>query len=84
MNTPVNNEYLITFKFCLLMSKIPKIIIPIQIKRIERSINLSNTTPRNRIDNPINKPVKILEIQTGEILKETDIVRYQDIYGRVK
>ena len=30
------------------------------------------------------KPVKIIEAQVGSILKETDIVRYQDIYGRVK
>ena len=38
----------------------------------------------HRIENPYKVPVKILEIQTGSILKETDIVRYQDIYGRVK
>ena len=38
----------------------------------------------HRIENPHKVPVKILEIQTGSILKETDIVRYQDIYGRVK
>jgi len=24
-----------------------------------------------------------MEIQTGAIMKETDIVRYKDIYGRV-
>jgi len=24
-----------------------------------------------------------MEIQTGAILKETDIIRYKDIYGRV-
>ena len=27
---------------------------------------------------------KIIEAQVGSILKETDKVRYQDIYGRVK
>ena len=27
--------------------------------------------------------VKIMEAQLGLILKETDIVRYKDIYGRV-
>ena len=36
----------------------------------------------HRIENPNNKPVKIIEAQVGSILKETDIVRYQDIYGR--
>ena len=38
----------------------------------------------HRIENPYKKPVKIIEAQVGSILKETDIVRYEDIYGRVK
>ena len=38
----------------------------------------------HRIENHFKKPVKIIEVQTGPILKETDIVRYQDIYGRTK
>ncbi|WP_440618458.1 sugar phosphate nucleotidyltransferase [Candidatus Pelagibacter sp. HIMB1493] len=38
----------------------------------------------HRVQNPGQKPVKIMEAQVGSILKETDIVRYQDIYGRVK
>ena len=33
---------------------------------------------------PGKKPVKIMEAQVGSILKETDIVRYQDVYGRIK
>ena len=37
----------------------------------------------HRIENPYKKPVKIIEAQVGSILKETDIVRYKDIYGRV-
>ena len=36
----------------------------------------------HRIQNPNKKPVKIMEAQLGLILKETDIVRYEDIYGR--
>jgi len=36
----------------------------------------------HRIENPGRKPVKIIEAQIGSILKETDIVRYQDVYGR--
>jgi len=39
---------------------------------------------KHRIQNPGKKPVKIMEAQVGSILKETDIVRYQDVYGRVK
>ena len=37
----------------------------------------------HRIENLFSKPVKIMEAQTGRILKETDIIRYKDIYGRV-
>ena len=37
----------------------------------------------HRIENPYIKPVKIIEAQIGSILKESDIVRYQDIYNRV-
>ena len=37
-----------------------------------------------RFLNPGKKPVKVMEAQIGSILKETDIVRYQDVYGRVK
>ena len=37
----------------------------------------------HRIENPFDEPVQIVEVQTGSILKESDIVRYRDIYGRV-
>ena len=38
----------------------------------------------HRIENLSKKTVKIIEVQVGTILKETDITRYQDIYGRIK
>ena len=38
----------------------------------------------HRIENNFKKPVKIIEVQIGAILRESDIVRYQDIYGRIK
>tara|TARA_A100001015_G_scaffold259222_1_gene303018 strand:- start:279 stop:1484 length:1206 start_codon:yes stop_codon:yes gene_type:complete len=38
----------------------------------------------HRVQNSYKTPLKIMEAQVGSILKETDIVRYQDIYGRVK
>jgi len=38
----------------------------------------------HRIQNNFKKPLKIIEAQVGSILKETDIIRFQDIYGRVK
>ena len=37
----------------------------------------------HRIENQFKKPVRIIEVQIGPILKETDIVRFQDIYGRL-
>ena len=51
-----------------------------------KNINETVFVPRgaiHRIENPFKKPVKIMEAQTGHILKETDIIRYKDIYGRV-
>jgi len=38
----------------------------------------------HRIENPGSKPVKIIEAQVGSILKESDIVRFHDVYGRIK
>jgi mannose-6-phosphate isomerase-like protein (cupin superfamily) len=52
-----------------------------------KSINESVFIPKgsvHRIENIYEKPVKIIEAQLGNILKETDIVRYKDIYGRIK
>ena len=37
----------------------------------------------HRIENFSNKPVQIIEVQIGSILKDSDIVRYKDVYGRV-
>jgi len=37
----------------------------------------------HRIENPGRKSVKIIEAQIGSNLKETDIVRYHDVYGRI-
>ena len=36
----------------------------------------------HRIQNPGKKPVTIMEAQLGSILKESDIVRFEDKYGR--
>ena len=63
-----------------------KPLITLNKKKLSKSINQSIYIPKgaiHRIENPFKINVKILEIQKGSILKETDIVRYQDIYGRV-
>ena len=38
----------------------------------------------HRIENYFKKPVKIIEVQTGSILRESDILRFHDVYGRIK
>ena len=62
-------------------------MITINKKRFYKKLDESVFVPRgaiHRIQNNFKKPVKIIEIQTGPILKETDIIRFQDVYGRVK
>lgn len=39
---------------------------------------------KHRIQNLSNKSICFIEIQTGEILDETDIVRFEDKYGRCR
>jgi mannose-1-phosphate guanylyltransferase/mannose-6-phosphate isomerase len=38
----------------------------------------------HRIENITQKAIKIIEAQIGSTLKESDIIRYQDVYGRIK
>jgi mannose-1-phosphate guanylyltransferase/mannose-6-phosphate isomerase len=64
------NPKIILNKESFLMKKNDHIFIP--LKAIHRIQNLSKKT------------VKIIEAQVGSILKETDIVRYQDIYDRIR
>jgi len=64
-----------------------KSIITINKKKFFKNINETAFIPKgaiHRVENPFKKIVKIMEVQTGAILKETDIIRYQDVYGRVK
>ncbi len=64
-----------------------KPLITINKNKFTKKLNESVFIPQgaiHRIENPYKKPVKIIEVQTGHILKESDIVRYQDIYGRVR
>lgn len=36
----------------------------------------------HRLENPGEKPLRIIEVQTGSYLGEDDIVRFDDVYGR--
>jgi len=60
--------------------------ITINKKKFFKRANETAFIPKgaiHRIENLYNKPVKIMEVQIGQILKETDIIRYKDVYGRV-
>ena len=63
----------------------PKITIGNKVffKKINESVFIPKGSI-HRIENIYKKPIKIVEAQLGNILKEGDIVRYQDIYGRIK
>ena len=39
---------------------------------------------KHRLENQEIEPLEIIEVQYGDYLGEDDIVRYTDIYGRVK
>ena len=59
--------------------------ITINKKKFFKNPNETAFIPKgaiHRIENRFNTPVKIVEVQMGAVLKETDIVRYKDIYGR--
>jgi len=61
--------------------------ITINKKKFKKKKGDSAFIPRgavHRIENPFSKPGVIMEAQIGLILKETDIIRYKDIYGRIK
>ena len=61
--------------------------ITLGTKIIKPSLNDLVFIPRgsvHRIRNRFKQPVKIIEAQIGKILKETDIIRLEDIYGRIK
>lgn len=40
-------------------------------------------TTKHRLENPGKLPLEIIEVQNGSYLGEDDIVRFEDIYGRV-
>ena len=61
--------------------------ITIDKKKFFKKSNDTVFVPRgsiHRIENLFNKHIKIAEVQLGSILKETDIIRYKDAYGRIK
>ena len=50
------------------------------------NIGSSLDIPRGAVHsiyNPSQNNLELIEIQTGDILSEDDIIRYEDIYGRI-
>ncbi|MBI4712430.1 MAG: cupin domain-containing protein, partial [Planctomycetes bacterium] len=39
---------------------------------------------RHRLENPGKTPLELIEVQNGKHCVESDIVRFDDIYGRIK
>ena len=64
-----------------------KVKITLDKKVFFKVLNDTITIPKgsiHRIENNSKKPIRIMEAQIGKVLKESDIVRFDDIYGRVK
>lgn len=56
-------------------------------KRILINTNESTFIPaghKHRVDNPGKLDLVMIEVQSGEYLEEDDIVRFEDVYGRVE
>ena len=39
---------------------------------------------KHRLSNPKNYPLVLIEIQSGELVDELDIIRFEDNYGRIR
>ena len=72
-------------EFWTVTSGKPKITVGRKVffKDIDESIFIPKGSV-HRIENVHKKPIKIVEAQLGSTLKESDIVRYKDVYGRIK
>jgi len=53
-----------------------------QIVHKNESVFIPSST-KHRLENPGKMPLEIIEVQNGDYLEEDDIVRFDDVYGRV-
>ena len=53
-----------------------------QMVHVNESVYIPPTT-KHRLENPGKIPLEIIEVQNGDYLGEDDIVRFDDVYGRV-
>jgi Mannose-6-phosphate isomerase len=54
----------------------------VKILNSEETINIPKKV-KHRIENITDKDVVIIEVQLGDYLGEDDIIRYDDVYGRI-
>ncbi len=60
-------------------------VVTLGDKEIAKKANESIFIPKqikHRIANKTNSDVVFIEVQTGAVLDEADIIRYEDMYGR--
>ncbi|HWR41108.1 MAG TPA: mannose-1-phosphate guanylyltransferase/mannose-6-phosphate isomerase [Patescibacteria group bacterium] len=53
-----------------------------QMVHVNESVYIPPST-KHRLENPGRMPLEIIEVQNGSYLEEDDIVRFDDVYGRV-
>ena len=61
----------------------------VMVEEVEHSKNAGESiyiplNAKHALENRTEEPLDIIEVQTGSYLGEDDIVRFEDIYGRVK
>ena len=72
-------------EFWLVLEGAGKAQIDNKVRQIFRGDGVSVPLgAKHRLSNPGKRPLKVLEVQTGEYFGEDDITRLEDKYGRVK
>lgn len=66
------------------LSGVAKVVLDDKIfdLKIGQSIDIP-VMAHHSLQNPYNEDAEILEVQLGKLLSEDDIIRYEDIYGRI-
>jgi mannose-6-phosphate isomerase-like protein (cupin superfamily) len=67
----------------LVVSGNPKVILNDKELMLKPGDNIDiPVKAKHSLQNPSKEPVEVIEVQLGDDLREDDIIRYSDIYGR--
>ena len=68
----------------VVLSGVAKVVLDKNVAKLNvgQSIDIP-LHAHHSLQNPYENDLEILEIQLGDLLSEDDIIRYEDIYGRV-